>query len=255
MVLGQLGDPRATGLLRAWLTSRDAPLRATCAQALGAIGTIDAKEALMVTLTDISEEVRLASVEAIGRLPGADTLRALQGLTRDPSTRIRLALARLVGSLRQAGAVELTEVLSQDPDESVRVESLCSLLLMRDVGALERFIELSAEQPGAVQQRLRQLPAAHPVLDALHQMARADARPAARVGSLRALAFLNQHPLEVLLNAFNDPSPEVRVAAVEAVASMKQPRAVQDALEQLLRDPDKRVRDAVRKLRMFVMES
>jgi HEAT repeat protein len=252
-VLGDLGDPRATGMLRAWLASGDPGLRAVCARSLGAIGALEAKEALMGTLGDIAEEVRLASTEALARMPGADTVRALHVLTRDPSLSVRLCLARLLGTLRQVGVTDLVEVLSQDPDENVRFEALLSSLLLRDVGAMERFTELVANQPGPVQQKLRALPASHPVVDLLSEVARSDTRPSARVVSLKVLTVLGQHPVDLLLHAFNDPSVEVRVAAVEAAASVKEQSTVQQALERLLRDPDKRVRDTVRKLRVFVL--
>jgi len=254
-VMGEIGDPRAAGLLRTWLGSRDKELRAASARALGAIGTIEAKEALIGVLGDTSEQVRLAATRALGRMPGSDTLDALFGMCRDPSLRIRLELARVVGQSRTVGVVELAETLCADPEEGVRVEALLSLLMLRDLEASGRFLQILKDQPASVQRALREIPHSHPVLGVLRESAASDSRPAMRVAALRALHRLGQRPLELLYSSFDDPAPEVRAAAVEAAAELRHEPAIAEELERLLRDVDKRVRDAVRRVKMSVIGS
>ncbi len=252
-VIGEIGDPRASGLLKSWLGSRDMKLRAVTAQALGLIGTIEAKEALISILGDTSEQVRLSATRALGKMPGSDTLAALSQMCRDPSLKIRMELSRIVGTSRTVGIVDLAETLSSDPEESVRVEALLSLLLLRDLEASQRFLQIFAEQPMTVQRSLCEIPHSHPVLGVLRETASSDSRPAMRVASLQALRRLDQRPLELLYTSFDDPAPEVRAAAVEAAAELRDEPAIAEEFERLLRDVDKRVRDAVRRVRMTII--
>jgi HEAT repeat protein len=254
-VLGTIGDPRSIGLLNVWLHAKMPPLRVAAARALGAIETLEAKEALMGGVSDINEEVRLVICEALTKIPGSDTLQALVGLCRDPSSRVRAALAQSIGRSRNTASLHLAETLCKDPEESIRVEALISLLMLRDVDALERFLKQLDLQPEAVRFSLSQTDPDHPAIHMVRELARADHRPAARIAALKALPCLGQRPLEVLLDAFFDPVPEVRIVAIEISAPLKDQTAMKRAIDRLLRDPEKQVRDAVRKLNISVMDA
>ena len=251
-VLGALGEPRTRGVLQAWLTSKGPKLRAAAARGLGRLGTLDAKEALIGSIGDPAESVRLAVMDGLSTIPGDDVMEALGRLARDPSLAVRMGVARLAGRSQSALAAQLAEVLVEDPDEEIRVEALLSLLRLRDVDAATRFVALLDKQPDAVKTQLSRLPADHPALLLAQEMLATDRRPAVRVAALKALCHIPHRPMEMILEALADPEPAVRVAAIEVASYMDQP-AIQTALERLLRDPEQRVRDAVRKLRFSVV--
>jgi HEAT repeat protein len=250
-VLGKIADPKAEGLLVAWLDTRNPTMRAEVIGALGQLGTVRARDALTDCLADPNEQVRLATLQALSTLPG--TVSALMRLCQDPSTRVRERLARSVGESRSLESMRVAEALIADPDFEVRTEALKSLLLLGDWGAVERFIEHFAKQPVAMQQRLKELPAEHPVLKAQADLVLNSRHPEAREVALKALAQLDKRPLPVMLQALSDPDPRVRVAAVEAVGYSQQP-ALRAAVDRLLRDPVAEVQEAARRGRMLVID-
>lgn len=252
VVLGRIGDPKATPLLTSWLRSGSPPLRAAATRALGAMGTVEAKARVMEALSDPAEPVRLSALEALAHFPGADMVDAAKDLRRDPSVEVRTALARLLGASRQTAAVPMMAALSRDPAEPVRTEAMIALLSFGDGDAVEQFNDLFQEQPTTVQAQLRALGGDHPAVAALAQLARDSRRRSARVAAIQALGRLGWGTLERLTDALHDPAAAVRVAAVEVLAWRDDPD-VEAALDGMLEDPHPKVRDAVRRRRLTVM--
>ena len=260
-VVGALGDARALGLLGVWVEADDPGLRAAAAEALGALGTIEARRALLRTLADPNETVRLATARALGRLPGQEIHRTLVDLCSDPSPRVRMALADVVRTRRDVGALDLAAKLTRDPHVQVRAAALLALLQIGDGEATRRFLAYVDGQPTVVRSHLAALPDVTAAADALAETATQNPAPEARQAALRALLALGRPRVDVLLAAFGDPSPTVRVAAIEVAngvqddPTLREALALQEGLARLIRDPAKEVRDAVRRSAFTVEEA
>jgi hypothetical protein len=72
-----------------------------------------------------------------------------------------------------------------------------------------------------------------------------------RLNALAALHCLGALTATRLEAAFADPSPEVRVKAIE----LGNPELDAQVYERLIRDPDQRVRDAVRRTKLGIAKS
>ena len=249
-VLGAIGDPIATGVLRAWLSHPNPAMRRAALEALSKIASTEAREAIVDCIVDTNEEVRLTVVRALGRLPGAAA--SLAGLVHDPSQRVRVALARLVGENGQVGMVTLAEALAADPDDEVRGAAMSGLLSLGDGAALSCFTEQFERQSIEVQQRLRSLSDDSAPMRALGAVIMTSRQPPARALAVRALKLLSKQPHKLLTAALGDPVAEVRIAAIEAVGYSAEP-ALQQAMERLLRDPVAEVQQAARKARLSVV--
>lgn len=250
-VLGRVQDPRGVPLLTTWLRGPEARLRAAAASALGVIATLDAREALVSAVVDPSPHVRVAVVSALAAL-GGDGVDALLRLAADPAVEVRLAVAAAIAQGKSARLVELAERMAEDPESSIRVEALLALLRAPHPEAPLRFLALSENQPNEVRRLLERTPADHDARQHTRRLVAEDRRPEVRAACLRALDRLADGALDPLLSGFTDPSPEVRIAAIECAVGMDLPE-VRMAFEALLRDPDPAVRDAVRRGRLSVL--
>lgn len=251
-VLGRLQDPRGIRLLASWLVGPEIGLRAAAARALGEIATVDAREALLKAVTDPAPPVRIAVASALGAL-GGDATAGLEQLSSDPSVPVRLAVAEVVASGRSSHLLEIARRLATDPEPTVRSAALLALLRAADPEAPARFVELVQAQPEEVKRALCRIPSDHPALVHTRQLVCEDRRPELRAAGLRALALLADRKLEPILSGFTDPSPEVRIAAIESASRLDLPE-VREAFEALLRDPDPKVRDAVRRGKLSVLK-
>ncbi|MCC7386438.1 MAG: HEAT repeat domain-containing protein [Deltaproteobacteria bacterium] len=248
-VLGQLADPRAVPLLSAWLRAPGPRLRAEAVLALGQINTEQARSAVLGCVADPHVEVRLAVVSALGSMPGPKTYAGLSDMRRDPAVAVRQALARVLGQSDELAPIALAQDLAKDPEDSVRVEALLALARLGGSDGILAFNKAHAEQSDAVRRALATIGREHPSARAAHGHLRTAPQPEARAAALAALRSLGALDDADLEAALVDPTPEVRIAAIEA-ADLALHRAV---LERLLRDPDARVRDAVRRRRLSLV--
>ncbi len=248
--LGQIGDRSVVRLLGMWLRSGSTSMRVACIDALGRVGDAGARDALTGCLGDPSVEIRL---EALGRLVGLPGTRAaLMRLARDPSANVRSTLVRRAAQRRNEATLVVAETLAQDGEDTVRADALLALLELGTPSELKRFLELHDAQPATVAETLRMAPADEAPVPALLSAAATAAAPEHRALALECAGRLNRTPEPLLLTAMEDPSPEIRIAAVRASTGMES-KALDEALDRLLRDPVQEVRDEVRKGRMRIV--
>ncbi len=247
-VLGRLAEPAAARLLTAWCRSREPSLRAGAVEALGRIGTGAARTEIALCAEDPSELVRTSVVRALGRRADGALRERLLQMAHDPSLEVRRQLADSVKDRETELAVVLAERLADDPEQDIRARALRSLAAADDASALVRFVEMAKAAPVDVQALLQSTPADHAATVAAVSALLERRLPAERMTALEAIQVLGALTPERLESSFADPSPDVRVRAVELATD-----ASGEALERLLRDPDQRVRDAARRHRLQVV--
>ena len=253
-VLGEIGDGECSAKLAGWRKHSSANVRTAAVRALGQLRRLESKQLLIESLGDPVADVRLAAADGLMPVAGEDVQQALCGLAQDPSKEVRIALARRLASRREQGTLDILEALLEAVEPEVRVEALCSLVQLRDTHALHRFAELAAQQPAAVAEALQGLTGEHPALTCVRDMMLSDPIPAARIAAIRAQALIGQPDVGQLLGVLSDAVADVRLAAVEALRDADD-QLVDAAFEPLISDPDPRVRDAVRRRKLSVVES
>lgn len=252
-VLGEIGDASAVGVLSAWSRGRSAELRAAAVRSLGAIGTGKARTEIAACADDPAEEVRVAVVTALGRRADGELRERVLRMCQDPSIAVRRALARSIAGRETDLGLALADRLAKDPEEEIRLEALRALASLEDPSALARFERLSVDQTERVFTELANTPDDHPTVAALGAalVERRDANE--RLLAASALAKLGALKGDRLDRALIDPSPEVRVLAVDTVKHSDDP-SILKKLERMLRDPDGQVRDAVRRRSIHLVD-
>jgi HEAT repeat protein len=170
---------------------------------------------------------------------------AMLALT-DPVPKVRIVAARALGVIGWTGARPALEAATDDDDTEVRTHALLGLLELDVTFGLQRLTAMLHDADRGDDGNILG------VVFAVLEAAKFEELPPA-VGALtchpdaevrrRAVAIMGYAiPAEVepLYRALNDPSTEVRLAAIEALIRWQHP-APAGALAALLSDPDRRV--------------
>ncbi|MCF6361802.1 MAG: HEAT repeat domain-containing protein [Gammaproteobacteria bacterium] len=232
--LGVLGSSDAVQPLVEHLRDDDIDVCIDAAESLGLLGEPAAVAPLIESLhNDPDGEIRVSVVEALGRLGGEQAVSALLSLLTsmpedtdwddddawDSNWDIQRKAVQALGYQRVAKAVApLTALLD---DEDAQVDETDSLLALARIGGAGEELVIQRLQNGSTRERRR---AAH----ALGQ-------PCSPTGA------------HALGRALQDPEPEVRAVAAEALANNGQGRYL-GALLLLLRDPADEVRETALKM-------
>ncbi len=232
--LGVLGSSDALQELVEHLRDDDIDVCIDAAESLGLLGDPAAVAPLIESLhNDPDGEIRVSVVEALGRLGGEQAIAALLSLlisvpedtdwddddAWDSNWDVQRKAVQALGYQRVAEAVApLTALLDE---EDAQVDETDTLLALARIGDAGEEVVIQRLQNGATRERRR---AAH----ALGQ-------PCSPTGA-RALG-----------RALQDPEPEVRAVAAEALANNGQGRYL-GALLLLLRDPADEVREIALKM-------
>jgi HEAT repeat protein len=251
-VLGELADPAATRILDMWRASGAVSVRAAAVSALGSIGTVEAMRSVMECRSDPSVNVRMAAVESLSRVAAGEFLDALISMCRDPSVNVRRRIAQQIGDSGRLSLMVVAETLVQDPDDHVRADALLGLLALGDSSSIERFNAAYAKQPESVKTTLLSASRDHRATTTMEQLLEIERSPQVRANAFKALALLGRASKERLLAALQDPVPEVRITAIEA-AALSDDSELLAAIEERLHDPDRRVRNAVRKTKIKLL--
>jgi len=190
-------------------------------------------------------------VKAMGRRADGELRERLLAMARDPSLMVRQRLADSIADRDTELAVVLAERLAEDPEPEIRARSLRALAMVEDPSALVRFVEMAKSAPSDVQFILHQTPPDHSAVAAVSNALAQRRNPDERLTALAAVHRLGALDEKRLEAAFSDPAADVRLLAIELSASMEIDLSA--AHEKLLRDPDQRVRDAVRRTKLEVI--
>ena len=249
MALGRIGSAKGVEYLVEQLGG-DPPVIVAAAGALGAIGDRGAFQPLLATLDHPVDAVRRAGVGAINSIGHPDTEATVLRLLREQSPRLRESAARIAGYFGYPGALAIMVDLARDRDEHVRRAVVEHLTNFEDAGALDATVgalrgDAAPSVRGAAARAVAQSddPAA---LDALLQACGDDdtwVRYYAARGLGRRVRAGDQ-VLEALRGlALDDAAPPVRIAAIDAIASVGDHRLAA-ALERAASDPEREVAEA-----------
>ncbi len=247
-VVRAMANPEAFPLLRALGQSPVSTVRAAAVRALAALPIADVGPTLDEMVDDPSEDVRLAVLDTISW--NDDGLLRATALRRDPSvpvrTRLAVSLARFDGKTTRA-ALKLLESLTEDGAAVVRAAALVSLMASEGHEGVSMFTRLWPGVTLDTRFALKEEARAVEVSELLAARLRATSDPAARRAAVFALGALGAPGLFTrILPALRDPSPDVRIAAIQAVAPLDTSE-VRARLAEMLADPDLAVRDVARR--------
>ncbi len=240
LALGRIGDPETLDLLISAAKDPIARVRAAAAFAIGEMedeATLAelglapeerAAQALLGTLHDDERKVVANAVEALGKL-GWRT--ALEPITRTPAP-LPVTLASL---LRMRG-VELAPWIGdwmKSDDQDIRwaaAVALAELGVPVDSETTRSLINLTRDtNPFVRAAAARGLAGAEPTAEIVDSLAKPanDRDPKVRIEALRSIGALDaKGSLEMLVAALGDANENVRITAVEAMATLGDHRAI-----------------------------
>jgi HEAT repeat protein len=256
------------------------------AAALDALRVLRLQQALPAALTgaiDPDSQVRATAIRLAGTLGGAETLEVARAHTADPDPGVRAAAAAALGAMKAHAALDDLARLMDDPASAVRQAAVLAVAEARLRQLVPAVIELLGDREeevraaaarsiailgdrAAVPGLLRAYPAAPPNLREGIAAAVSRLEPGAMAGliddlierddtsgklSVAHLLGRMRQPeaLELLGRLSQDPDPEVRAAALEALGRsprFREPAAalLADAVAAGLEDTDRSVRAA-----------
>jgi HEAT repeat protein/ATP/ADP translocase len=192
--LGSLGGGQVTSALVAGLEAPDPAVRMMAAELLGRAGGPAAVSALADQINDEDPGVRAATLDALASLrPTSPDVKAAVARFDDREPNVRQAAIRAAAAIDPPVLLAAAPGLLSDPDPGVRAALAVALVRAGE-----------EDRP-------------HALLAALLE---AD-RPTERIAGLEAVGQLGGHsPSDRVPAYLADPSPEVRAAAVRALAAM-----------------------------------
>jgi HEAT repeat protein len=247
-VLARMRSAATLPLLRQLLRSRSAMVRAAALAAVTALDVAEVAEAIDEMAQDPSEDVRLAVVDAVQW--NANSLTRWAKLRRDPSVRVRgrlaAALEHAEGS-RAKSAHKALEGMLGDAAPAVRATALASLAASPDLDGLRAFARVWPQVALDTRLELRREPRARAISERLAGLLPSSADPAERKRAVIAVAaFAVPGFASHILPALRDPSPEVRIAAIQSLATSDDNEA-RAHIAEMLADPEAAVQEAARR--------
>lgn len=233
-----------TGALPALFTNArkgELPVRVAALRALAELGSPTAVPVLEEMLDDAERTVAQAAEESLAGLPGKEVDAAVLAMLARPEPNRRLKAIDLIARRRMtAAAPELLKTASADAAANVRVAAVKKLGGLAGAGELPALLDLlarakSPEDLEAAEQAVSTvcLNAGQPVA-CVEKLAAAlsPAQPAQKCALLRALTAVGgASALKCIRAAVSDSVPEVRGAAIRALADWSSAEAAPDLLE------------------------
>ncbi len=260
--LGQIGDLRVLDALLVYLAADDEKIRAAAQKVLVQIGS-PALDTLLAALKDGDREVRLVAIEALSKIGGERAVEALLVAFQEGEQDSSQAAATALANIGDVGAVEalLVALRASDPDR--RKTAIEALGKIGDPQAVDALIITLHESNRGVSRAActalgkigdaRAVEALQTQLidnDRMIRMAAAEALDAAgwKPGTNTASAYywrdrldfqkcveIGAPAVDALLDAFQDNSWNVRLAAIEALEQIEDPQVI-EALSALAQD-------------------
>lgn len=214
--LGHVGNPKVAQVIANHLeTEREPHVRATIVKSLGAIGDERMLPVLALLLDDPDNRVRANTVEALVHLQTrkGDLKKILGKLANDPSNRVRANAALALLAEGDKKGREILEAMIKLKDEFMRASALYAL------GELKMKID----------QRL--------IVKHFD-----DASWLVRKNAVRAMIKHGKAGLPAVITALRSPHPHVKLAALEVVATLRDP-GTRSSIIALLEDESGEVRN------------
>ncbi len=218
----------ASPAVRRLLADEDAELRAQACTALARIGDTTAVPALFDALADSSPRVAHAAAAAINSLGSADTPALATRAARSALPAVRRHALRILGYLGIAGTFEAARDAIDDRDPKVADVAIGVLGTLDDPRADALLAEL-ARRPAEAIRIAAMRAASHRSGDAMIQLL--------EHGLTDDSAWVRYHACQGLgrrwrggsaaavIERLSDPMPQVRLAAIEALAFIRTPEA------------------------------
>lgn len=246
-VLQEMASPITVPLLQQIARSHSPLLRAAAVQALGAVPSPD--EAFLEGMAeDPDEDVRLAVLETMV-WTGESLLRA-NLMRSDPSIRVRAALATSLGRFEGAAtktALKVVASLLDDASPKVRAAALVTMMASSDPTGLASFGRAWPNTALDARFELRTEPRGAAVTEGLVRRMESSTEATERRVAVIAISALGCDGLvERLAPSLRDPSPDVRIAVIQALAVVDEPSA-RAHLTEMLSDPNDAVREVARR--------
>ena len=127
------------------LSSEDAVVRQSAAEALGRLGYWPSMSQLIALLTDDSAWVRRAATKALAHIGNGSAIDPLTQRVRDDSPWVRRSAVYALGAMRAQPSVSALITALDDPDAQVRRNAAWSLGRIRGADALPRLRALQAD--------------------------------------------------------------------------------------------------------------
>ena len=274
--LGQIADERVLNTLIPALKSSDHAVSVAAIEALSHFGGGKAAEALVPMLRHTDHRVRVAAIDAVADLEGQQTMAALTELLKDSIWDVRRAAAHALGKCKNAKAVDSLIMALKDSDNDVRESAITALgdiggkraigplvLALTDADSSVRrtagvtIQKLNPNWPASeeAQQVIPELRAAldfgdsairYAATSVLGRMGKlSDKTPGVTDGTtvLTAAGQKRRKIFSVFVELLQDPDQDVRLAAVQSLGRLGDPRAA-SALMTAMSDTDESVRHA-----------
>ena len=272
LALGLKGDPRAVGLLKAFLMDEDPLVRASAARALGELGSPETGAFLLPYLEDPDPRVRAATVASLGRCQDPELANALVPLLDDPDVAVGLQAALAIGQLgHPTGITHIQRFHARVSDPIPQAAAAIGLALLGDQTGLETILE--GLQDPRLAPPLRDLTRAFTketqerffavltldsrlfwledpqefrsqVVEHYAALLQSDRQPSARVRAMQALALFGERRCTPILETSlkSDPNATVRAQALASLGRFLELSELLDRLVLAIRDPADEVR-------------
>ena len=270
--LGLKGDPRALGLLRAFLMDDEPLVRANAANAIGELASPETGGLLLPFLEDPDARVRAATVASLGRCQDGELANPLVPLLDDPDVAVGRQAALAIGQLgHPTGITHVQRFHARVSDPISQAAASIGLALLGDQTGLETILE--GLQDSRLAPPLRDLVRActketqqqffafltldssifwlenpeefrSEAVEHYVGLLQSDRRPSARIRAMQALALFAEKRCSPILESSLKRDPNAAVRA-QALASLGRLLEVPELLERLvlaIRDPADEVR-------------
>ena len=272
LALGLKGDPRAVGLLKAFLMDEDPLVRTSAARALGELGSPETGAFLLPYLEDPDPRVRAATVASLGQCQDPELANPLVPLLDDPDVAVGLQAALAIGQLgHPTGITHIQRFHARVSDPISQAAAAIGLALLGDQTGLETILE--GLQDPRLAQPLRDLTRAFTketqerffavltldsklfwledpqefrskVVEHYAALLQTDRQPSARVRAMQALALFGESRCTPILETSlkSDPNATVRAQALASLGHFLELSELLDRLVLAIRDPADEVR-------------
>ncbi len=236
-------DPTRTDALQKGISDPNANVRLAAIEAAGDAVSGELAETLMTLMsTDSSGKARVSSVHAFTHSDATIRLRAADLALHSDDDNVRVAAVGLLTGGTEEDVSLLARAL-HDHNTDVAAQAVAYLGAMPAPEALavlwSSLRGVSRDVQDLILGVLRDFDRGAVTL--LGRQALESSNPSDRVLGLRVLSRIEGRNGDRILNALDDPAPEVRVEALTNLFENPDPTAV-DAVGQRLRDPETRVR-------------